>query len=353
MRPLHTRFLALVGALTLLAAVLVQAPRPALAQNAAPVVTMYVPLSEDEIAAALQSMAVGSGLTIGSNIQTTISITVAVDGALVYYDHWEDGFESDIANPTAGSSQVWGDGDATNGIPPGYAVDVLNAGSVIVLDNGGTLATPRTAAVEAYDGRDKIAATRGIALTRAGWEATYGTLHAGSVAAFDTTKFGTNFTFPIGENIASNFAFQYTGASIMATQDGTTVELDTNGDGTPDQTAVLNEGQTLFANGGISAGGTVTADAPVQVHLMTGDVGATFEGRWYELFPDNLVSDSYVAATGTTEVGNEPAIFLFNPGSSAITVDITLSTGPDSVVVPAGGTVSYLMPNGSGGRFES
>ena len=57
----------------------------------------------------------------GDTIHTVISVTGAVDGTFVYYDHWEDGFELDLANPVQASSEVWGDGDAANGAPPGCA----------------------------------------------------------------------------------------------------------------------------------------------------------------------------------------------------------------------------------------
>ncbi len=51
------------------------------------------------------------------------------------YDHWEDGFEPDPSNPAQATTQVWGDGDASNGAPPGIPGDVLHSGTVIVLQS--------------------------------------------------------------------------------------------------------------------------------------------------------------------------------------------------------------------------
>ncbi len=347
------KFLACLASVLVAASTLVVAPPPAGAANPVPVLTTFVPIPENDIRDALVAMAATTGLTIGNQIQTTISITVGSDGGYLYYDHWEDGFEADIANPIQSTTEVWGDGNAANGAPPGFASDTLQAGSVIVLDNGGAITTPRVASQRRFDGGDKVASNRGFALTRAGWETTYGTLHAGAVSAYDTTRFGRNFTFPVGQNIDSNEAFEYAGLSVMAAQDGTVVRIDRNGDGAIDRTVTLDQGEATFVNGGISAGGTLTASAPVDAYLITGDIGATFEGRWYELFPDSLLSDTYVAATGTTEVGTEVAIFFFNPSRRAITIDIDLATGPTSVSVPARGSASYLLPVGSGGRFRS
>ncbi|MGH1505186.1 MAG: SdrD B-like domain-containing protein, partial [Acidimicrobiales bacterium] len=321
-----------------------------------PVLTVYVPIPEDDIQSALAAMAATSPYTIGPDIQTIISITVAADGGLIYYDHWEDGYEADIANPVQPSTEVWGDNDASNGIPPGYATDVIGAGSVLVLDNGSTLSVPRHTTANppvAFDARDKVASDRGFALTRAGWEDTYGTLHAGAIAAYDTSRFGTSFEFPIGEDVASGSAFEYTALSVMAASDGTSLTIDIDGDGTFETNTTLDEGETAFIDGGIQSGGTMRTSHPVQAALLTGDVGATFEGRWFELFPMELLSDNYVAATGTTEATNEPVIFLYNPALFDITVDVTRSGGVDQVVVPSKTAVSYLMPNGSGGNFSS
>ena len=54
-----------------------------------------------------------------------ISIAVVADDTLIYYDHWEDGYEPNLSFPIQSSTEVWGDGDLTNGIAPGYPNDIF------------------------------------------------------------------------------------------------------------------------------------------------------------------------------------------------------------------------------------
>ncbi len=56
------------------------------------------------------------------------SIAVNENSTLVYYDQWENGYDSDIANPTnlysasnLGGTQVWGNGVAADGCAPNIA----------------------------------------------------------------------------------------------------------------------------------------------------------------------------------------------------------------------------------------
>ena len=41
----------------------------------------------------------------------------------------------------------------------------------------------------------------------------------------------------------------------------------------------IGEGETYVVDGGINIGATVDASAPVAVYVVTGDLGATYEGR--------------------------------------------------------------------------
>jgi hypothetical protein len=58
---------------------------------------------------------------------TTISIAVGSAGTIIYYSHWEDGYKT---------PEIWGDGNLTNGVLPGYPSDVFaTGGRAIVLSN--------------------------------------------------------------------------------------------------------------------------------------------------------------------------------------------------------------------------
>ena len=137
------------------------------AANPTPVQLFYIPFPEDQLLQGLQAIqATGSGLVPANPVTTLVSIAAVADGTIVYYDQWENGYDADIANPAnlysggnPGGTQIWGDGNAANGAPPGVPSDLINAGTVIVLSNPVT--TTDLSAID-FDGRDKIAAGNGV-----------------------------------------------------------------------------------------------------------------------------------------------------------------------------------------------
>jgi hypothetical protein len=57
-------------------------------------------------------------------MQSYISISAIADNTIVYYDQYENGYEPDIGNPldvysnsNLDGTQIWGDGDTSNGAP--------------------------------------------------------------------------------------------------------------------------------------------------------------------------------------------------------------------------------------------
>lgn len=42
-------------------------------------------------------------------------IVPSESNTVIYFDHWEDGYENDIYHPTQATTQVWGDDNTTNG----------------------------------------------------------------------------------------------------------------------------------------------------------------------------------------------------------------------------------------------
>ena len=289
----------------------------------------FVPLPEEQIRV--------SGATIeqsGNTIHTIVSISVVAGSTTIYYDHWEDGYEADLSNPVQASTQTW----------------THNAGDILTLEND-VPANPRGTDVR-YDGGDRIGSTNGIAVTRAGWPTSPGTVFAGAVEVFDSSKWGIHYVLPVGEDSPGSSSFQYTGLSVMAAEDSTTVEIDTDADGLVDISQVLNTGESYLVNGGLQVGAEVSASAPVQVDLITGDIGARFEGRWFTLIPDAQWSDSYYNPVGTT-VNDDPAYtVLYNPDTSPLTVNYeTYPSGSGNFSVPAGGTYEFQMPTGSGAHF--
>ncbi|MDO9104569.1 MAG: Ig-like domain-containing protein, partial [Methylovulum sp.] len=331
--------------------------------------TFFVPMRETDIKTSLYKINTG----VGNVIQTVISMVSTDAKTIVIYDHWEDGYEADIKNPLQATTQIWGDGIDANGIAPGFAHDPdgLGLGRVITLQSTVDLAkvgslNPSGAlnGTPYYDGRDKIASTKAIAVTKAGWGVTPGTVLAGSVNLYDAGNAGTSYLIPMGENVITsnpdsptNRLFEYTSLHIIANENNTKVVIDKDGNAatTADQiTVTLNQGETYLVNGGVLAGTTVTSsDAlgagaikPIEVYAIAGDVGSSYENRWFAITPRTQWSNSYYAPVSTTLATDPTYVFLYNPNASAITVyyDTQTTTG-NAIVVPANTSKYVQMPS--------
>ena len=322
--------------------------------------TYYAPFPENDMQTTLNAIDVFRGY-IGNEMRTVLSMTAGLDDTVIYYDHWEDGYELDVTAPTQGTTQVWGDDDPSNGIAPGFTQDVIRAGTLINLE--ATIDVTRNVVVLEYDGRDRISATRPISLTRALYAINPGEVLAEACAVFDTGLHGMLYRAPVGVGTGvgggTNVIFSYSSFYIMGSHDFTRVELDVDNDGLFEETRFLNAGEPWFVNGGVRAGATVKGSKPFQCHLVTGDIGSTYEMRWYELWPEDQWGSDYYTPAGSrldplgATTNTHPAItYFFNPNTNAITLtyETRESTGTFAV---AAGQVSdhFMMPLDSGGRF--
>ncbi len=308
----------------------------------------FVPFPETDFKTSLQGIA--GSTSVGTNLQTTLSIVVGTTNTIIVYDHWEDGYENDLNSPTQPNTQIWGDGILTNGVAPGYTNDFLPPGAVITLTNLVTL--PRNPSVLRYDGRDRIGATRPVTLTRAGWSTAIGTLLASSAEVYDVSRFGTSFLIPVGTNTTPSVeSFSYSSLHIVASQNGTVVKVDKNGDGLDDLTNTLNMGETLFVDGGVNVGATVSATKPIQVHELTGRINSSYQSRTFAIRPVEQWDTTYYAPVGTTTANNTHNVFLFNQYATNLTVLYSTRTATNSVTVPPKGNYKFAMPLNSGAKF--
>lgn len=327
--------------------------------------TFFLPLPEQQVRTSLVTLQSGTGTTMTA----VTSMVVTGSGTVISYDHWEDGYEVDLENPVQGSTLVWGDGDPSNGdvsvvcptCSPG--VDLLSAGDVIALRNNVTL--PRNPAhtcgntdgpsPRCFDGRDKIGATKALAVSRASWATSPGTVLAGAVEVSSTRDYGLEFIVPIGQDVSAANMFQHVALFVMASQNGTSVTIDPDGTGPASPVnATLNQGESYQINGGVMRGASVSANKPVQVHVITGHIGANYESRWYTMYPVEDWADTYYSPVGTASNGQEAYVFLYNPNPAPIDVDYESRLGSGTIfAIPAGGTHQFLMPANSGARFTS
>src|SRR5207237_5007926 len=104
---------------------------------------------------------------------------------------------------------------------------------------------------------------------------------------------------------------------------------------------------------GIVEGARIVSSKPVQVHLMTGDVGATYEGHFFTLVPTALLSNSYIDPVGSTVANQDTVIYLFNPNPGAITITPTCTSCAGTLPIPSESTISFKVPLGEAVKFDS
>jgi uncharacterized repeat protein (TIGR01451 family) len=352
------RWLAIPG---LLALWLLLTTTPLFAANPPPVQIFYIPAPEDDGFNALKGIYPTAPIpppNITEPIVSFTSISVIANGTIIYYDHWEDGYEIDISNPTQASTQIWGDGNPANGAPPGFPADTLGSNSVIILNDEVFLATRQS--VIDFDGGDKFGASRSIAVTRAFWDTGASTLLAAAFEVYPTDEWGTSFLAPVGTDSPSPSLFEYTSLLIMATDDDTTVQVDVDANGAFEDVVTLDEGESHLTVGTVQEGARVQASAPVQVGLITGDIGDKYEGRTFVLFPEEQWSDAYYSPVSPNKVAsgggpqNGTTAFLYNPHSTPLTVTrTTLGNTTLNVVIQPTSGISVPIPLSTGVSFVS
>jgi len=327
--------------------------------NGAQLVESYfIPGPEGQILQSLQSIDCGGATSSPDDpVHTYVSIGIVEDGVRIYYDQWENGYETNLAFPSQlfgeNKTQIWGDDDPLNGIPPGYTRDILVAGGSIILDN--EVVSTTTQSVTDFDGGDRIASQGNIAVTRVGWASGSETLFAGALEVYPTDLWGTEYKMPIGQNTPDdNSMFDYSGAMIMAENDNTTINIFIDGDNTAEVTRTLQRGESYLVDGGLLVGSRIIASDRVQVDLITGKPCATFESRWFTLKPIDQWSNEYYNPV-STENSAPTRVFLYNP-DDVKTIMVRYLTNQNivnTIAVGPGQTVDQLIPNGSGSKFYS
>ncbi len=322
--------------------------------------TYFAPFPENDMQTSLQVIDGLQG-NIGSEMRTVTSMVAGRDNTVIYYDHWEDGYEDDISSPTQATTQVWGDGNSTNGIPPNFTNDVINAGTIINLED--TIDVLRNQVIFEYDGRDKIGASQPISLGRAQYPISPGEVIAEAGTALDINLHGTNYIMAVGWGMGAgpytNEVFEYSAMYIIADYDYSYVEVDKDSDGTYETTAWLDEGEPLFVNGGVHVGARARGNKPFQCHMVTGDILANYETRWYTQWPVDKWSADYYSAVGgrsntAVAIQYNAIVFFYNANTSSI--DVICETAASTTTITVAGSSassSFRMPLNAGARFHT
>ncbi len=324
-------------------------------------VEFFVPFNEQQTFDAFSTIFPGNieccnststAFDVKSPINKFISMTVVKSGTIIYWDHWEDGYETDISNPTQSSTLVWGDNDPSNGIASGYATDVFFDGSIVTLLSA--IELPNTAATIEFDAMDKFAATSNLSATVSTWANGSSTLLAGATTLNPGFVLGKCFEFPMGENADVNEMFEYTGGFITAYHDGTIVSIDADNNGVVEKTINLDMGASYLVPGGINLGATIKSNKDINVTAVTGDICANFESRWFSLIPQEKLGNAYITPVSTPS--NAPTyVHVYNPNPIAISIDWELSSSGIQlpINIPSGNSTYIVVPNNDAARFSS
>ena len=278
--------------------------------------TYFIPLPEEELFASFQKIST----TSAGPITTLISVAIAVDKTIIYWDHWEDGYEPDPANPVQPSTEIWGTGSGTR--------PTLLSGNTIVLENTVPVSGNRSGIIR-YDGRDRISATLPIAVTRSAYPEKPGPLLAGAVEVFPVQSWGQEYLSPIASELFGTNPFEYAAFSVMAGFDQTEVTFNGN-------TTLLQTGESLLL-GPLARGQSLTSNRPIQVDIIGGDAASNYELRWYALVPSDEFTTEYFSPVAETR--GTTGFWFYNPGTTSITVNYEGGniSSPGSITVLAGG----------------
>ena len=323
---------------------------------ALPTQTFFVPIPDQMVYDQIIKKLNNEGYITKPPVTHILALTISTDNTVIWYDHWEDGYDIDVTDKRANTTVVWGDGKASNGCAPSVktctdAADVFKAGNNILLRND--VPIPRVQKNIYFDGGDRIQASFPITVTRAGHPYQTAVL-ASAIQALDTSQWGTTYESPVGVDFGKTYeTFEWTILVYQAGADLTTVTL-------PNLTNVtLNMGESGFY--AVNQGDQITSDKPIQVILVTGDIDLAVtsskpETRWFGIRSVQQNANSYITPVGDTL--GKSRLLIYNPNSDNI--QYTMKYLVNGVLTTYTGSVtskkaiySPIVPYNSGAIFES
>ena len=284
-----------------------------------------------------------------AGLHSVVSMAATEDNTIIYYDHWEDGYDASPLVPGGTTEKI-----------------TLTAGEEKTLESGTggdtpSIAIPRDSNDLRYDGGDRIYKVGGpITVSYAVWPERIGTVMGLAWEIYPAKPFNKEYTIPIGEDIAQpTNVFQDVHALVQASADGTTVGFDVDGDGNPDTVidtdlngspdtyqVTLNQGQTTQLLH-VQAGTKIISSQPVQVQLITGDT-SNFETRGFSITPDVLRTNDYYSPVDSQDGIVPTDFYLYNPNDDPITVKYESKGGVSGTInIASGESISYKEKTGN------
>ena len=277
-------------------------------------------------------------------VRNVTSIVAPYPNTIIVYDHWEDGYEADISIPTQSTTEIWGDGNLSNGIAPGYPSDILISSASIILDNT-FIYNPRNPANIYYDGKDKVYSTYDIAISKVTGDNSIFTVQAVKTNVPDVSRYGRLYRLGLGE-IAGVQYFSYAALFINSSTNGTVVNIDLDADGIVDITNTLNEGEVWFYQGDPSAtgiagptdikpGAIITATYPIGVEVVFGG-NDNYGTRNINLMSNKFYGSTYYTPASSPTATAPSVVYFVNSLNRDITINWESGLpGTGSLVVPA------------------
>jgi len=332
----------------------------------------FIPVDEDNEWFILNAL---GGISGTENMHSVISVTAWSDSTVLYYDHWENGYNFDPNNPGATADETCTANTGTvlqfESQVPRPRTSAANCTTGQVRPGSCTLGSSGNANY-CYDGRDHVyVAGSGVTMVRAGWPQTTGVVTGIAEEVYPVRPQLTTYILPFGEDIytANNARLDYRRvfAMIQATEDNTTLQVDFNHDGTFDAldcdhdgttdgtSCTLNIGQTyrLDQTSDGTGGPFATLDtetriqgsATLQVQYINGDSAATYNSRAVSAFPRGFWGKEYYAPVPSS--GANTDILITNPNATAITITWSSTSTSGSFTVNPNQSVFFQAATGS------
>jgi len=251
-------------------------------QTAAGYSEYYIPGNEDNMGLVLCSEG-ATACPAGYHMHTVISVTAWTDSTQIYYDHWENGYNFDPANPaTADETYTLNKGQSIFFESANIALPRTGNPPATTCDNYRNSVSVGTSTT-CYDGSDRIYAAGGVVtVARVGWVEERGVgLQGVAWEIYPVAPQLTTYIVPFGETVNTGnwYGFQRVNTLIQATQNNTTFTVDLNHDGTPDMLDINRDGTLDGTTVTLQAGQTFLLD-DTSAHVTAGTLaaGAVIQG---------------------------------------------------------------------------
>lgn len=278
--------------------------------------------------------------TVSNGMHYVVGVTASADNTVVYYDHWEDGYEYP--------------GD------PGYPDEkvTLSKGQIHTFESSNIPSSPRGTG-QYYDGGDRIFVSGSLLqFVVSTWPESPGTVFTDAWEVYPVQAWENQYIVPVGESITGdNGDFDKVWIEVMSGSDGNSITVT---DGATSMTVTRNKGAT-YTEEISSTKATISSTAPVQVHVMTGAPNSELssEMRGFTATPQAYWSNNYYAPVPSWTGGENSNLWLYNPNSYQITINWEERFASGSFTIDAEATKSYFdgtghyVPTNSGVHLSS